>query len=47
LVDLQEAMKEIEEAPVKVAPKEKKPRKPRKPKSIDGGLNPQVLPGVN
>jgi|694.fasta_scaffold41767_2 hypothetical protein len=47
LVDLQEAMKEIEEEPVKVAPKEKKPRKPRKPKSIDDGLNPQVLPGVN
>jgi hypothetical protein len=47
LVDLQEVLKEIEEEPVTVAPKKKKPRKPRKPKSIDDGLNPQILPGVN
>lgn len=43
LVDLQKTLEE-EEAPIK---KERKPRKPRKPKSIDDGLNPQILPGVN
>jgi hypothetical protein len=48
LIDLQKALEEEEAIePAQEAPKEKKPRKPRKPKSIDDGLNPQILPGVN
>jgi hypothetical protein len=48
LIDLQKALEEEEAIePIQEKPKEKKPRKPRKPKSIDDGLNPQILPGVN